>query len=106
MSSGSKGVTQGGLVALDGVHPTTTGYSIVAHECMKVMVDAGVKFLTADGRERTEPRLDFERVVLQDTLLTNPLRSLGSDLQLLGALDDRFALIAGAERAFRRRKVV
>jgi hypothetical protein len=98
LNSSAKTVRKGGLVSLDGVHPTTTGYTIVAHECMKVMADAGVAFAT--------PRLDFERFAKQDTLLTNPLASLSADLNLLGALDDRFALIAGAERAVRRRKLL
>jgi GDSL-like Lipase/Acylhydrolase len=106
LNSGAGKVTQGGLVALDGVHPTTTGYSIIAHECMKVMVDAGVQFFDENGQARPKPKFNFKRVIEADTLLTNPLRSLGSDLNLLGSLDDRFALIAGAERAFRRRKLL
>src|SRR5262245_39290644 len=106
LNSRPKGVTQGGLVALDGVHPTTTGYAIVAHECMKVMVDAGVQFYDQDGKVRPKPKFGFRRVATQDSLLTDPLSSLGSDLSMLGSLDDRFALIAGAERAFRRRKLL
>jgi hypothetical protein len=98
LRSGPEGVTQGGLVSLDGVHPTTTGYSIVAHECMKVMLDSGVEF--------KNPRLDFAAAARADTLLTKPLRSLGSDLDLLAWLDNRFALLAGAERAMRRQKNV
>jgi hypothetical protein len=104
LNSGKDGISQGGLVALDGVHPTTTGYSIIAHECMKAMVRAGVRFYGRDGQPREDPELDFARVIAKDTLLQDPLQSLTRDLNLLGSLDDRFALIAGAERSLRRRK--
>ncbi|MBA3264603.1 MAG: hypothetical protein H0T69_19470 [Thermoleophilaceae bacterium] len=104
LRSGPDGITQGGLVSLDGVHPTTAGYSIVAHECMKVMIEAGVEFRAADGSVRQDARLDFAGAARADTLLTKPLRSLESNLDLLGWLDNRFALIAAAERAMRRQK--
>jgi hypothetical protein len=96
------GITGGGIVGLDGVHPTTSGYSIIAHECIKVMKRAGVRFYTSAGEEREDPRVDFAGIASQDTLLSRPLRSGVSTLELLGMLDERFALIAGFERAVGR----
>ena len=104
LRSGPDGVIQGGLVSLDGVHPTTSGYSIVAHECMQVMLEAGVEFRGANGAAREDPRLDFAGAARADTLLTNPLRSLESHLDLIGWLDNRFALLAGMEKGMRRKK--
>ena len=42
--SGPQGRTDGGLFALDGVHPTTIGYGIIAQEVIRIMDDAGVTF--------------------------------------------------------------
>ena len=59
----------------------------------------------ADGRIwQAKPGIDFRAAVQADTLLTQPLQSLGSNLALLGWLDDRFSLIARAERALRYRR--
>ena len=45
--------TDGGLVSLDGVHPTTIAYGIVAHEMVNLLRDrAGVPFFAPDGTER------------------------------------------------------
>ena len=33
----SGALKSGGLIALDGVHPTTCGYSLIAHEFIQVM---------------------------------------------------------------------
>jgi hypothetical protein len=102
--SGAGGIEAGGIVALDGVHPTTVGYSLIAHECMRVMKQIGITFFTPTGEPRPDPEIDFARVVQEDTLLSDPLRSGIGSLELLGKLDERFALIAGFERALRRRK--
>lgn len=104
LRSGPNGIEAGGIVGLDGVHPTTVGYSLIAHECIKVMKRIGVRFYTPAGEERADPQVDFASVVAADTLLSNPLQSGVSALELLGKLDDRFALMAGFERALRRRK--
>jgi len=102
--SDPSGITAGGVVGLDGVHPTTSGYSLIAHECIKVMKKIGVRFYTPGGEERQDPQVDFAAVAEADTLLSEPLTSGSSTLALLGKLDERFALIAGFERAMRRRK--
>jgi hypothetical protein len=92
LRSGRRGVSQGGLVSLDGVHPTTIAYGIVAHEFIKVMSAAKVPF---------EAPIDFTSVARSDTLCKSPLASLENTLETLRRLDDRFALIGRFERALR-----
>ncbi len=90
-TSGPEGRTQGGLFSLDGVHPTTIGYGILAQELIDLMQQhAGVKFYLADGKtERKGPvRVDFGRLISRDTLISNPPRSLASDLRLIAWVDD------------------
>ncbi|MFP4165290.1 MAG: hypothetical protein ACLFQB_12360 [Chitinispirillaceae bacterium] len=57
----------GGLFSLDAVHPTTFMYGIIAEMFLKSMRDAGVK--NCDG---SSPSLDWDRIVSNDSLLTNP----------------------------------
>lgn len=90
-AAGPEGRTQGGLFSLDGVHPTTVGYGILAQELINVMQQyAGVEFYLGDGRtRRTGPvRVDFGRLISRDTLISNPPRSLTSDLGLIGWVDE------------------
>ena len=89
--AGPEGRTQGGLFSLDGVHPTTIGYGILAQELINVMQQhAGVKFYLGDGKTgRTGPvRVDFGRLIARDTLISNPPRSLDSDLRLIAWVDE------------------
>lgn len=88
--SGPDGRTEGGLFSLDGVHPTTIGYGIIAQEFIRVMQQAGVRFFSGDGvTERTGPiRIDFERLLTLDSLMSSPPISLSSDLSLIGWLDE------------------
>ncbi|HEX3854723.1 MAG TPA: hypothetical protein VGF76_12675 [Polyangiaceae bacterium] len=62
---------QGGLFGLDGVHPTTTGYGLIAHEVLRVMQSVGVPDADPD-------RLDWSRIVDSDTLLCEPAAVLSS----------------------------
>jgi hypothetical protein len=87
-ASGPGGLTNGGLFSLDGVHPTTIGYSIVAQEFIKVMEVAGVEFRAPDGAPRVGPIvIDFENVVREDSLISNAPRSVTSILGELGRVD-------------------
>jgi hypothetical protein len=93
--SGAGGRTQGGLFSLDGVHPTTVTYGLLAQEFINVMRLAGVPFYRADG---TTPRtgditIDFERLIAVDTLISDPPRSLSSDLSLVGWIDQTIDVI-------------
>jgi len=82
--------SQGGLFSLDGIHPTTVGYGILAQEFMNVMVQAGVAFQTADGTPRPPPvRIDFRRLLPLDTLVADP-PSVDSELRLIGWVDRQF----------------
>jgi hypothetical protein len=89
-ASGPNGRTQGGIFSLDGVHPTTVGYGIVAQEIINIMQLAGVPFYYGDGRTpRQGPvSVDFKRLIALDTLISDPPRSLSNDIALIGWLDE------------------
>ncbi len=90
-ASGPEGRTQGGLFSLDGVHPTTIGYGIMAQEVVNVMQTAGVTFFMGDGKTRRvgPVRVDFKRLIAHDTLIAHPPRSVSSDLRLIGWMDEK-----------------
>ena len=64
---------QGGLISLDGLHPTTIGYGITAHEFLKVMADV----------VPTQP-LDWDRIVQADRLVRDLPNNLESLRDILG----------------------
>ena len=77
---------QGGLFSLDGMHPTVTGYGLVAATVLDALQRAGV--------ETEHAEIDWHAVVGADTLLTDPPPLL-NDLQgLLRFLDRRGLLSA------------
>jgi hypothetical protein len=89
--SGPDGRTDGGLISLDGVHPTTIGYGIIAREITRLLHDhARVPFFTQDGAPRPPGTVDvdFARVLASDTLIRRPPRSLTSTLGVIGWLDE------------------
>ncbi len=89
------GRTQGGLFSLDGIHPTTIGYGIIAQEIIKIMQLSGVKFYESDGSERTgEVKLDFQRLITEDTLISYPPHNVASILNIIGAIDKHFNLLS------------
>jgi hypothetical protein len=85
----------GGLFSLDGVHPTTIAYGLLAQEFINIMQRTGVKFYLGDGKtERTEPvRIDFSRLFALDTLIADPPRSISSNLNLIGWIDERIDFV-------------
>lgn len=83
----------GGLVSLDGVHPTTIAYGILAQEFIKVMVDAGVIFHDAAGAPRPLVEVDFKRLLQLDALVSKPPASLSPDLEMIGWFDQRIDVI-------------
>ncbi|MFC8128305.1 hypothetical protein [Streptomyces sp. NPDC057302] len=87
--------TDGGLFSLDGVHPTTVGYGILAQELINVMRLAGVSFFRPDGSTpRQDPVLvDFDRLIRHDTLINRPPGNLGSSLSALGWADEALDLL-------------
>lgn len=89
--SGPGGRTRGGLFALDGVHPTTVGYGLLAQEAIHVMHRAGVEFRWGNGAPRPGPvEVDFARLLQRDSLLSKPPSSVSNTLHFLGWLDSHF----------------
>ncbi|MDF5720247.1 MAG: hypothetical protein PUP91_07130 [Rhizonema sp. PD37] len=89
------GRTQGGLFSLDGIHPTTIGYGIIAQEIIKIMQLAGVKFYESDGSERTgEVKLNFQRLIAEDTLISSPPHNVASILNIVSGIDKHFNLLS------------
>lgn len=60
-------LARGGIFSLDGLHPTTIGYGLIAQIYYRAMQEAGVRF---------ESELDWERIVREDSLITQPPRIL------------------------------
>jgi hypothetical protein len=98
LTSDAGGRRSGGLFSLDGTHPTTVGYGIIAQELIDIMVRAGVVFYQRDGRTpRTGPiRVDFARLIRRDTLLTHPPTNVTAGLHVLGWADETLDLIRRA----------
>ncbi len=96
-TSGPNGRTKGGLFSLDGIHPTTIGYGIMAQEFIKVMQLAGVKFYEKDGttERKGEVKVDFKRLIAEDTLISNPPKVLSDALGLISTLDKNFNIFSG-----------
>ena len=64
---------QGGLISLDGIHPTTIGYGITAHEVLKVM----------NNFVATKP-LDWDAIIEADRLVCDLPANLESLQDILG----------------------
>ena len=71
--SGKDGRTQGGLFGLDGVHPSTSGYGLIAKEVLDILGSVGVT---------TKP-VDFAALLGKDTLNSRPPALLTPLLTLL-----------------------
>ncbi|GAA4800882.1 hypothetical protein GCM10023200_42140 [Actinomycetospora chlora] len=88
------GRARGGLFSLDGVHPTTVGYGLIAQEMIDIMSKAGVVFRTQNGDERRGPvKVDFERLLMHDTLVSRPPANLYGGLGTLQSIYHRFPVI-------------
>jgi hypothetical protein len=97
--SDRNGRTEGGIFALDGVHPTTVGYGLIAQEFMNIMYAAGVAFPKAAPGAPNPPTLDWGRTIARDTMISAPPISLGADLRTIGWLDE---VIEVFQHLFRR----
>lgn len=72
---------KGGIFGLDGVHPSTVGYGIVAHEVLSAFQAASVPGADPDA-------LDWNDIVANDSVLTMPpalLTTLEKTLDMLFA---------------------
>ena len=93
--SDSEGRTQGGIFSLDGIHPTTIGYGILAQEIIKIMQLAGVKFYESDGTERIgEIKVDFKRLIQEDTLISHPPALFSNVRDWIGGIDKYFNIFS------------
>lgn len=93
-SDGRGGRASGGLFSLDGVHPTTVGYGLIAQEMINVMRLAKVKFYHPSGAERTDTvTVDFDRLLRRDTLVRNPPQNINSTLDIIAWADEALDLI-------------
>jgi len=72
-----KKIIKGGIFSLDGLHPTTIGYGLMANVYYIAMVQAGVKF---------HKRLDWDHIIAEDSLITNPTILLKELRSVLGYL--------------------
>lgn len=73
----------GGLFSLDGFHPTTVGYGLVAEEFLKVMKQAGTAI---------QQPLNWKAIISVASLLNEPPANLESLRQTLGFLYNRTPL--------------
>jgi hypothetical protein len=98
-SEAGKGRTDGGLFSLDGIHPTTVGYGIMAQEIIKIMQLAGVKFYKEDGSPRVgEVKVDWQHLIAQDTLISQAPDNVDSVLDFVGGIDKYLNLFSGMLR--------
>jgi hypothetical protein len=101
-SSDEAGRRAGGLFSLDGVHPTTIGYGLVAQEVIRIMELAGVPFYLGDGATlRSSPiQVDFARLIQRDSLVAKPPINLRNAVGMIGWLDEKLDLLRRLARNF------
>jgi hypothetical protein len=89
LSTRENRLVRGGLFSLDGVHPTTLGYGLLAHEFIKVMEAVGVPFFDLEtGAPRPGPiEVDFPRLLRLDPLVRVPPGLLDDTVGILNWLD-------------------
>jgi GDSL-like Lipase/Acylhydrolase len=77
---------QGGILSLDGIHPTTIAYGLIAHNFLNVMTQkAGVKLVKS---------LDWNEIVREDSLITNLPANLSSLRETIGFLYSQRMLLS------------
>ncbi|OKH17952.1 hypothetical protein NIES593_22595 [Hydrococcus rivularis NIES-593] len=94
--SNQQGRQQGGLFSLDGIHPTTIGYGILAQEIINIMQLAGVEFYESDGitKKTGKIEIDFARLIKEDTLISKPPAAVSAILDSIGWLDSMTGIIS------------
>ncbi len=88
-------IEKGGLFSLDGIHPTTIGYSILAHTLLETMAKVGA---VPQGTQ-----LNWDRIVRRDSLVNSPPIMLCQLRDTLTFLDRR-GLLSGVLKLFSRAK--
>jgi len=88
-ADGHGGRATGGLFSLDGVHPTTVAYGLIAQEMINIMRSAKVDFFGANAALRSDPvMVDFARLLRRDTLVNHPPQNLNSTLDVIAWADE------------------
>lgn len=87
-SSDPSGRTQGGLIALDGVHPTTLGYGLIAQEVFKVLTEV-VGVAPASGLTAAAG-IDFSSLLRRDSLNSRPPTGLDEGMKAIGTVLQAF----------------
>jgi hypothetical protein len=94
---GSGGRAAGGLFSLDGIHPTTVAFGVMAQEIITIMRGAGVQFRRRDDTIRPDPiTVDFGRLIQRDSLLTHPPQNVTSSMETLAWADTALNLFTKA----------
>ena len=78
--SNENGRRQGGLFGLDGIHPTSSGYGIIAQEVIDVLAAAGVPAAP----------IDFAALLAADTLNSDPPALVDDVINLIAPFATRF----------------
>jgi hypothetical protein len=93
LTADEQGRTSGGLIALDGIHPTTIGYGILAQEVIRVMEVAGVAF------PRPSPvTIDFAALLDEDRLVSDPPPTLTGGLHVVGWINKHVDILQALRR--------
>jgi len=75
-------------------NPNDTIGEVSTEEFIRVMQEAGVQFYRQDGTPREgKVRMDWDWLISVDSLISQPPRSLGPDLNLVGWFDERIDII-------------
>jgi hypothetical protein len=87
--------TQGGLFSLDGVHPTTVGYAVIANAILDVMDHAGVRRSPdpSDQAFNAAGEINFDFILANDSLLRRPPKSLKATHGLFEELMDGWQMV-------------
>ena len=89
---------KGGLFSLYGVHSTTLGYGLIAHEFLQVMQ----KVWLTQGKDPLVKPLDWQKITESDTLLTDPPKSLSHLKSILSILFGQATAPSPSQVATRR----
>jgi hypothetical protein len=76
-------LTRGGLIGLDGVHPTTCGYAVVAREFIRVMN-------TTRPASDAIPEPDYARIRAADSLVSSAPKTLADIERFVQVLEEHF----------------
>jgi hypothetical protein len=78
---------------LDGVHPKTIGYGIIAQEILNIMHRADVQFEKSGVVVPGPPQIDFANILSLDSLMSAPPTTITEDLGIIRTIN-RFVDIA------------